>query len=120
VSIDSLAPDVAPARPSVPVTIPAIPSQAPGTPSRLELAFARRRALSQLPGQPAPTLSGLLGVDVVPIASLMYRGPAALARVDELRAALHLLLADPAVSLESLRPYLHELLDLIPLARDAA
>ena len=46
----------------------------PATPSRLELAFARRRTLRPEHDAPAPTLSGLIGAEIVPIASLLYRG----------------------------------------------
>jgi len=36
------------------------------------------------------------------------------------REEINGLLAEPTVSLERLRPYIQELLDLVPLARDAA
>jgi len=120
VPIESLAPDpesgFGPARDAPPV----IPEEAPGTPSRLELAFARRRTLPPDSDPPAPTLSGLIGAEIVPIASLLYRGASALSRADEVRTEIYIILADPSVSLERLRPHIHELLDLVPLARGAA
>jgi hypothetical protein len=86
----------------------------------LERAFRARDALvrAQQPG--APSLAALGGEQVVPIDNLLYRGPRAVARADELRAQLSAILAEPTVALERLRPYLDELLDLVPLARDAA
>jgi hypothetical protein len=120
VPIGSLAPDpesgFGPARDAAPV----IPEEAPGTPSRLELAFARRRTLPPDSDPPAPTLSGLIGAEIVPIASLLYRGASALSRADEVRTEMYIILADPSVSLDRLRPHIHELLDLVPLARGAA
>ncbi len=113
VPIESLAPAAHP--PALP-----IPAEAPGQPSRLELAFVRRRSLQRAADSDGPTLSGLIGAEIVPIASLLYRGHTARSRADELRAEILLLLAEPAVSLERLRPPIHELLDLLPLARDAA
>jgi hypothetical protein len=110
VSIESLAPD--------PVAV--IPATAPGEPSRLESAFTTRRAMQLAPDNNAPSLSGLIGVEIVPVTSLLYRGHAAFSRAEELRDEIYALLADPATSVDRLRPYIHELLDLVPLARDAA
>ena len=120
VPIESLAPDPEPPGATVRASTPVIPGDAPGAPSRRELAFVRRRVLSHAADAPAPTLSGLIGAEIVPIASLLYRGPSALARADEVRAEIYVILAEPAVSLDRLRPNIHELLDLIPLARGAA
>ena len=120
VPIESLAPDAEPEAPTPRTAMPVIPAEAPGTPSRLELAFARRRTLPPDADAPAPTLSGLIGAEIVPIASLLYRGSSALARADEVRTEIYIILADPSVSLERLRPHIHELLDLVPLARGAA
>ena len=126
VDIDSLAPDpddIVPIESLAPAAHPPalpIPAEAPGQPSRLELAFVRRRSLQRAADSDAPTLSGLIGAEIVPIASLLYRGHTARSRADELRTEILLLLAEPAASLERLRPPIHELLDLLPLARDAA
>lgn len=120
VPIESLAPDPEPAFESARTAAPVIPEEAPGAPSRLELAFARRRTLPANSDAPAPTLSGLIGAEIVPIASLLYRGSSALSRADEVRTEIYIILADPSVSLERLRPHIHELLDLVPLARGAA
>ena len=103
VPIESLAPDdIAPA-------VPVIPAEAPGEPSRLELAFVRRRALNANAADAAPSLSGLIGAEIIPMASLLYRGGAALTRAHELRGEIHDILAQPTVSLEQLRPHIHEL-----------
>ena len=65
-------------------------------------------------------VSGLIAAEIVPITALLYRGNAALSRAEELRMEIQSMLADPGTSLDSLRPHIHELLDLVPLARDAA
>jgi len=120
VPIASLAPDDATAprrRYDVPVVIPA---DAPGPPSRLESAFLQRRALAVAAADTTPTLGGLIGAEIVPVATLLYRGSAALSRADELRSEIAARLGRATVSLDELRPYIHELLDLVPLARDAA
>ena len=110
VDIASLAPD----------PVPVIPTEAPGTPSRLELAFTRQRALQRMTHDRSSSIDGLIGAEIVAIASLCYRGPAALARAEELQGMLHQLLRGEPVTLEQLRPLLDELLDLVPLVRDAA
>lgn len=110
VSIASLAPN----------PVPAIPEIAPGKPSRIESAFVRRRALSLMSDDRTPSLSGLIGAEIVPVTSLLYRGSAALSRLAEVRLEIHAMLDDPAVSVDRLRPSIHELLDLVPLAREAA
>lgn len=119
VPIEALAPDVAPLAPPL-RAMPEIPPDAPGEPSRLEAAFNRRRALQRGEAPTEPTLSGLIGAEIVPIGSLLYRGPQALVRADEVRREIYVMLADPTASLDRLKPHIHELLDLVPLARGAA
>lgn len=111
VAIESLAPDH---------DAPAIPAVAPGAPSRLERAFGTRGALSLATRDNTPSVSGLIAAEIVPITALLYRGTAALSRAEELRMEIQSMLADSDTSLDSLRPYIRELLDLVPLARDAA
>jgi hypothetical protein len=110
VSIESLAPD--------PVVV--IPATAPGEPSRLECAFTARRAKQLASADEVPSLSGLIGAEIVPVTSLLYHGRAALSRAEEVRLEIHAMLADPAMTVDRLRPRILELLDLVPLARDAA
>jgi hypothetical protein len=110
VSIASLAPD----------PVPVIPVDAPGEPSRLERAFVARRARQIAADNDAPSLSGFIGAEIVPVTSLLYRGPAAFSRADEVGREIRAMLADPALSLDRLRPYIDELLDLVPLTREAA
>lgn len=86
-------------------------------PSRIELAY-RRRALMARVRAAAPEAGGDDGE--VPITALLYRGERALARAEQVRGQLATILAEPSVPLERLRPLLDELLDLVPLARDAA
>lgn len=124
VSIESLAPDEAPIvsveslAPDAPAVM--IPVAAPGTPSRLELAYRSLALVTAQRGTETPSLDELLGHDVLPIEQLLYRGPAALQRAAHVREEINGLLAEPTVSLDLLRPYIQELLDLVPLARDAA
>jgi hypothetical protein len=59
----------------------------------------------------------LIAMQIVPVESLVYRGAAAWERADEVRGELHALLHGPDASLDQLRPFLSELLDLVPLAR---
>lgn len=125
VSIESLAPDddeseIVPIESLAPDEPLAIPDEAPGDPGRLETALARRGALERERGDEAPSLAALVGEPPLAIDDLLYRGDRALARAEELRAELSGILAEPTVSLERLRPLLDELLDLVPLARDAA
>lgn len=87
---------------------------------RLELAIVRREALAREWGDEPPSLAGLVGEAVVGIEELLLRGQQALARAEVIRSELSAILAEPTVSLERLRPLLDELLDLVPLARDAA
>lgn len=111
VPIESLAPEL---------PAPMIPAEAPGAPGRLERAFITRGALTLGATERTATVSGLIGVEIVPVAELLYRGGAALSRAEELRLEIHAMLAQPGVSIDRLRPHIHELLDLVPLARDAA
>jgi hypothetical protein len=108
VPIADLAPDVV------------VPDEAPGEPSRLELAFRRRRELTDATGTEPPSLAGLLGEAVVEVSSLLYVGDGAFSRAEAVRTELLAALADPGVSLAQLRPLLEELLDLLPLARRVA
>lgn len=99
---------------------PPIPEAAPGEPGRLERAFGRQAVLTRERGDEPASLAGLVGEAVVEIDALLLRGERALARAEVIRAELSAILAEPTVSLERLRPLLDELLDLVPLARDAA
>jgi hypothetical protein len=126
VPIESLAPDradfeadVVPIESLAPDT-PPVPEIAPGEPSLLERAFARRRAVAIERGDEPPALGILIGAEIVPIESLLYRGAAALARAEEIRTEILTMLDESTVSLPNLRPFITELLDLVPLARDAA
>jgi len=123
VPIASLAPEPAmpPAPPAAPEpVVPEIPREAPGAPSRLELAFGRRAALAGAAGDEAPSLGGLIGAEIVPVTALLYRGAAALSRAEEVRKEIQRILAGPVISFDVIRAPIEELLDLIPLARDAA
>src|SRR5690606_6236693 len=107
VSIESLAPDV-------------VAGQGLSS-GRLEAAYRRRSALRREAGVAAPSLDALLRGDrMVTIDELLYRGDGALVRAEEVRRELTALLAEASPSLDRLRPLLDELLDLVPLARDAA
>lgn len=99
---------------------PVIPRRAPGQPSRLETAFhGYARLMQQTPSGPA-SIEFLLQPEVVPIATLLYRGESALQRADELRRTILERLTLPSLTTEDLRPELEELLDLVELARNAA
>ena len=97
---------------------PLIPDVAPGEPSPLEVAYARRAGLDREDGTVVPSLDALIAMRIVPVEALVYRGAAAWARADEVRREIRALLDGPGISLEQVRPYLSELLDLVPLARD--
>lgn len=124
VSIESLAPEVDDT-PIVPIASLAPTETQPG---RLELAYARRGTLLRQGGALAPSLEVLTGraelagdeAPILPVADILYRGVAALDRAEEVRAEINSILAEPTISLEALRPWINELLDLVPLARDAA
>lgn len=102
------------------VVIEELAYDAPGEPGRLELAYRRRAELAEEQGEAPPSLEALVGGSVIAIEQLLFRGDRALARAEEVRAELSGILAESTVSLERLRPLLDELLDLVPLARDAA
>lgn len=89
-------------------------------PGRLERGYRRRDTLIRTLGLSAPSLEALTGDGVVAVDVLLYRGPSALARAEEIRGHLSGILAEPTVALERLRPLLDELFDLVRLARDAA
>jgi hypothetical protein len=99
--------------------IPVIPDRAPGEPSLLELAYTHRAALDRTEPAVAPSLDGLIAMRIVPVEPLLYRGAGAWARADEVRTEIRALLDGPGISLEQVRPFLSELLDLVPLARDS-
>jgi len=94
----------------------------------LERAYTRRGELLRDGGTPTPSLDVLTGQGdglpaetlILPVADLLYRGEAALDRADVVRAEISAILAEPIVSLDALRPWITELLDLVSLARDAA
>ncbi|MDX2262412.1 MAG: Hpt domain-containing protein [Gemmatimonadales bacterium] len=123
VSIESLAPDddaIVPIESLAPAWTAAIPAEAPGTPGRLEVAYRALSLVTATRGGEEPSIDALLGRDVLPIEQLLYRGASALQRAAQVREEINGLLAEPTVSLDRLRPYIQELLDLVPLARDAA
>jgi hypothetical protein len=122
VDIDTLAPDdrgvvpIASLAPEGALSIPEAPSDGAG---RLEQAFRRERVIAGERGDVPPSLEVLMGGAPVDVAVLLYRGESAVARAEELRTQLSNILAEPQIALERLRPLLDELLDLVPLARDA-
>ncbi|MEP6590504.1 MAG: hypothetical protein ABJC19_04905 [Gemmatimonadota bacterium] len=125
VSIESLAPDDTE---SAVVSIESLAPERPGAPGRLERAYTRRSTLQREQLVQPATLAGLTAAaamptseaPILPVTDLLYRGVSALDRADEVRAEINAILAEPTVSLDALRPWIHELLDLVPLARDAA
>lgn len=118
VAIESLAPD-SPSSTVLPATdVP---------PGRLSLAYARRATLIRERAHFPPSLEAFTARGpaadedpIVAIDTLCYRGTRALERADEVRGEINAILEEPTVSLEALRPFIRELLDLIPLARDVA
>ncbi len=132
VDIDSLAPDDHPSDDIVeiaslapdadPDDVVDIDTLAPDSAtSRLERGYRRRAELIREHGLAEPSLAGLAGEEtVVSVDSLLYRGQRALHRAEELRGQIAIVLSEPTVSLDRLRPLVDELLDLVPLARDAA
>lgn len=119
VDIATLAPDAASVVEPAPF-VPDIPAEAPGEPSRLEHALGRRRlALLQETSRDA-SMEALIRSQIVAVDTLLYRGPSALRRADEVRLEIQAILGGPAASLDRMREQLDELLDLVPLARDAA
>lgn len=82
--------------------------------SRVERAYRRLRELESRPA--AYEMEDV----VLEISVLLYRGERALVRADEIRGELAVVLSVTSIDLAQLRPLLDELLDLVPLARDAA
>ncbi|MEO5799110.1 MAG: hypothetical protein ABIZ70_11170 [Gemmatimonadales bacterium] len=125
VPIEMLAPDEDDDTPIVSIESLAPTATGPGM---LERAYVRRGALLLETRATRASLDGLTGRAAVepddgvilPVADILYRGVAALDRADEVRGEINAILAKPTVSLEALRPWINELLDLVPLARDAA
>jgi hypothetical protein len=118
VDIDWLAPDDDPEVVPIATLAPEADVEV-DRPGRLERAFRVARELASEHGDEPASLDGLVGAAAVEVTSLLYRGEAAVARAEELRAQLINILAEPRISLDRLRPILDELLDLVPLARDA-
>jgi hypothetical protein len=116
VDIATLDFDAAPDEPAAPV----IPEHADGAPSRLETALGRRQQLAASTTPGAASLDGLIAAEIVPVASLLYRGQSALDRAADLRSELVTMLTASDLSVAQLRPHVDELLDLILLVRDAA
>jgi hypothetical protein len=119
VPIESLAPDELPI-----VPIEQLAPESPVPQSGLEVSFTTLARLGREHRVPAPSLDGLLGrlaptpaavEETVSIEVLCYRGRAALERAATLREDLKSKLAHRA-DLESIRPLIQELLDLVPLA----
>ncbi len=121
VPIERLAPDE--------LAIVPIQQLAPDTPiphGGLEASFSTLARLGREQRAPAPSLDGLLGrlspapaarpaEEAVSIEALCYSGRAALERAASVRDDLNAKLAHRA-DLESIRPLIQELLDLVPLA----
>lgn len=124
VTIDSLAPE---AEDAPIVSIESL-APAPLEAGLLERAYTRRATLLREGGDVAPSLELLTGrpqggsedAPILPVSDILYRGVAALDRAEEVRAEINSILAEPTISLDALRPWINELLDLVPLARDAA
>ena len=121
VPIESLAPDELPV-----VPIEQLAPDAPSPHGGLEASFSTLARLGQARSAPVPSLDGLLGrlstlpaprptEEAVSIEVLCYRGRAALQRAASVRDDLNSKLAHRA-DLESIRPLIQELLDLVPLA----
>ena len=124
VTIESLAPDPQVEEPAI-VTIESLAPDGPareeseGSAARLARAFRRLRELEKT-ADTATTESAEPEPEPTDIDALLYRGERALIRADEIRAELAEILSHTSVDLGRLRPLLDELLDLVPLARDAA
>ncbi len=118
VSIEALAPDDSDVVPiaSLGYEAPSPTGQAPDLPaaSRVERAYRRLRELESMPATSDAEEA------VFEIGLLLYRGERALVRADEIRGELAVVLSVTSIDLARLRPLLDELLDLVPLARDAA
>jgi hypothetical protein len=114
----ALPPEPAPAAEAVPIEA-LEPAAAPGahlSPFEAGLASYQRRVREEGLGE--PSLEGLRGETVVSIESLCYSGRAALERAAELRTLIGARIAKG--EMEEARPLVQELLDLVPLALDAA
>jgi hypothetical protein len=121
VPIESLAPDGSPVVPIEQLAPDALISH-----GGLEASFSTLARLGRERSAPSPSLEGLLGrvtpaptarlsEEAVSIEILCYRGRAALERAASVRDDLNSKLAHRA-DLESIRPLIQELLDLVPLA----
>jgi hypothetical protein len=120
VPIESLAPDEPPV-----VPIEQLAPDLPVPQGGLEASFSTLARLTREQSVAAPSLDGLLGrltptsaphpEEAVSIEALCYRGRAALERAASVREDLSSKLAHRA-DLESIRPLIQELLDLVPLA----
>jgi hypothetical protein len=109
------------------VPIESLAPDGPAPQGGLEASFTTLARLAREQRAPAPSLDGLLGRltpapspaqyadEAVSIETLCYRGRAALERAASLREDLNSKLAHRA-DLESIRPLIQELLDLVPLA----
>jgi hypothetical protein len=114
----------------VPIEALALPQVQPGrSPLEAGISLYQRLVRDQSPGEPpldalasvtAPPAPapGLDADRVVPIRSLCYSGRAALQRASELRALIGSRLASG--DMDTVRPLVQELLDLVPLALDDA
>jgi hypothetical protein len=118
-AFDEIEAGIVPIAELFPDPTPAIPDVAPGVPSLLEAAYLRRAELAREELTVTPSLDGLIAMRIVPMETLVYRGAAAWARADEVRTEIRALLDGPGISLDQVRPFLSELLDLVPLARDS-
>ncbi len=135
--VPAAAPAMAPAS-SAPVPeseVVEIASLAPGGRLPLELAFDRyRQLMTAAPdatrvaapaagrspeAHPAPPMRRVTDLPPVDVRSLCYSGRGALERAAEVRGEITRRLADSA-DLRAVEPLLRELLDLVPLALDAA
>jgi hypothetical protein len=110
-------PEPAPATEAVPIE--ALEPAASGAPlSSFEAGLASYQRRVRDEGLGEPSLEGLRGETVVSIESLCYSGRAALERAAELRTLIGARIAKG--EMEEARPLVQELLDLVPLALDAA
>ncbi len=126
VPIETLAPDQPVPIESLAPDQPVEREAAPG----IEASFRTFDLLIRQRGEAAPSLEGLIGEaarppvrseepEPVAIATLVYRGQAALERAVTVRHQIAAELSRKA-SLDSLQPLLQELLDLVPLALEKA
>ncbi|MCA9762977.1 MAG: Hpt domain-containing protein [Gemmatimonadetes bacterium] len=111
IDIARLAPDPSPDDDEVVEIAALAPDASAGGSSRLERAYRR---LAELEAAAASA------DEPIEIGALVYRGDRALTRANEIRDELAIVLSATTVDLDRLRPLVDELLDLVPLARDAA